>query len=131
METTFTYAVASSNRSTAMLRSKRFRLTQVPKFQLFQSSRSTRATKNQETSKILAEFLHRPGDQQEERTWRNQVALFGLWLRRFPERLHGGRHQGREASRKRLTSTYRLNWLVLSVLARGVYAGLSVASGEP
>jgi len=44
-----------SNRSTASLRSKRFRLRQVPsvpKFHLFQSSRSSPATKNQERSRI-------------------------------------------------------------------------------
>jgi len=40
--------------------------------------------------KTLAEFPHRPGDEQEERIRWNQLALFGLWLRRFPERLHGG-----------------------------------------
>jgi hypothetical protein len=31
---------------------------------------------------------YRPRDEQEERIRRNKVALFGLWLRRVPKRLH-------------------------------------------
>src|SRR6266550_5793641 len=62
-----------------MLRSKRFRLTQVPnvpKFQLFQSSRSTRATKNQETSRPWLSSTSPAGPT-------HQLALFGcsFWFR--------------------------------------------------
>ncbi len=94
-------AVASSNRSSrsiAMLRSKRFRLTQVPnvpKFQLFQS------------------WTNR----QERIRW-NQLALFGLWLRGFPEWLHGGRDERGETTRKCLTSTSRRGWFVLFVIEK-------------
>jgi len=47
-------------------------------------------------------FSQKPGEQEEERIRWNQVALLGLWLRRVPERLHGGRDERREATRKRL-----------------------------
>ena len=41
-------------------------------------------------------------DQQQERTRWNQVAVFGLWLSRVLERVHGGRDERRETTRKRL-----------------------------
>ena len=52
-------------------------------------------------------------------------------FRVFSERLRGGHDERPETTRKRLTSTNRLTWLMLLVLARGFYAGLSVASGDP
>jgi hypothetical protein len=75
-------------------------------------------------------FSKEPEQEEEERMPRNQVALFGLRLRRIPERLHAGRDERREATRKRLTSTYRVTWLMLLVPARGFYAGLSVINSS-
>jgi hypothetical protein len=42
------------------------------------------------------------GSKRKNESGGNQVALLGLWLRRVPERLHGGRDERREATRKRL-----------------------------
>lgn len=50
-------------------------------------------------------FSRKPGQEQEERIQWNQLALFGLWLRGLPERLHSGRNREREAILKRLTCT--------------------------
>jgi len=35
-------------------------------------------------------FSKKPGLEEKERIPENQLALFGLWLRRLPERLHSG-----------------------------------------
>ena len=43
-------------------------------------------------------FSQKRGQEEEERIRWNQLALFRLWLRRFPKRLHGGRDERRESS---------------------------------
>jgi hypothetical protein len=45
-------------------------------------------------------FSKKTGQEEEERIPRNKVALFGLWLRRVPERLRGGRDERQEAKMK-------------------------------
>jgi hypothetical protein len=43
-------------------------------------------------------FSKKAGQEEEERIPRNKVALFGLWLRRVPERLRGGRDERSDAT---------------------------------
>ena len=66
------------------------------------SNRSTPSpvTKHQGTSETLSQLPYRPRDEQEERIRWNKVALFGLRLRRLPERLHSGDDERREVTRR-------------------------------
>src|SRR5262247_2809416 len=76
-------AAARSSRSTASLRSRRIRLTSVPRVPKFRySNRSTPSpvTKHQGTSETLSQLPYCPRDKQQERIRWNKVALFGLWL---------------------------------------------------